>query len=144
MDLSQLKSLGEVAGIGGLAIGVVLLLVRPLIDKLGIVPAAQRGPLVRLIAGGAFGIGVLGIGAWLIASMTGGPAARTAGNQSPAIISGGNVSVGAPVPAATQSSPSALPTTSSAKTQGDQSPAIIGGGNVTVTVPADVPPPQSR
>ena len=97
MDLSQLKSLGEIAGIGGLAIGVVLLLVRPLIDKLGIVPAAQRGPLVRLIAGGAFGIGVLGIGAWRIAG-TSGPAANTAGNQSPAIIGGGNVSVGAPAP----------------------------------------------
>ena len=144
MDLSQLKSLGEIAGIGGLAIGVVLLLVRPLIDKLGILPPAQRGPLVRLIAGGAFGIGVLGIGAWLIASMTGGPAANTAGNQSPAIIGGGNVSVGAPAPTppATPASPSALPTTGSAKTQGDQSPAIIGGGNVTV-VPA-ASPPQSR
>ena len=43
MDLSQLKSLGEVAGIGGLAIGVVLLLVRPLIDKLGILPARPSG-----------------------------------------------------------------------------------------------------
>ena len=84
MDLSQLKSLGEIAGIGGLAIGAVLLLVRPLIDKLGIVPAAQRGPLVRLIAGGAFGIGVLGIGAWLIAGMTGGPTATTVGSGSPA------------------------------------------------------------
>jgi hypothetical protein len=145
MDLSQLKSLGEIAGIGGLAIGAVLLLVRPLIDKLGIVPAAQRGPLVRLIAGGAFGIGVLGIGAWLIAGTTGGPAASTAGNQSPAIIGGGNVSVGptAPTPPATPASPSALPPTGSAKTQGDQSPAIIGGGNVTVTVPA-ASPSQSR
>ena len=146
MDLSQLKFLGEVAGIGGLAIGVVLLLGRPLIDKLGILPPAQRGPVVRLIAGGAFGIGVLGIGAWLIASMTGGPAATTAGNQSPAIIGGGNVSVGAPAPtpAATPAAPSALPTTGSAKTQSDQSPAIIGGGNVTVTVPAGGSPPQSR
>jgi hypothetical protein len=144
MDLSQLKSLGEVAGIGGLAIGVVLLLVRPLIDKLGILPPAQRGPLVRLIAGGAFGIGVLGIGAWLIAGMTGGPTARTAGNQSPAIIGGGNVSVGAPVPmpAATPASPAALPTTGSATTRGDQSPAIIGGGDVTVGAPASTP--QSR
>jgi len=29
MDLSQLKSLGEIAGIGGIALGVVVLLVRP-------------------------------------------------------------------------------------------------------------------
>ena len=145
MDLSQLKSLGEVAGIGGLAIGAVLLLVRPLIDKLGILPAAQRGPLFRLIAGGAFGIGVLGISAWLIAGMAGGPTASTAGSGSPAIIGGGNVSVGptAPTPpAATPAAPPALPTTGSAKTRGEQSPAIIGGGNVTV-VPGAAPS-QSR
>jgi hypothetical protein len=146
MDLAQLKSLGEVAGIGGLAIGAVVLLVRPLIDKLGILPPAQRGPLVRLIAGGAFGIGVLGIGAWLIAGMTGGPTATTVGSGSPAIIGAGNVLVGptAPTPPATQPSPSALPTTGSAKTQGDPSPAIIGGGDVTVTVPSGVSPAQSR
>jgi hypothetical protein len=145
MDLSQLKSLGEIAGIGGLAIGVVLLLVRPLIDKLGILPPAQREPLVRLIAGGAFGIGVLGIGAWLIASMSGGPAASTAGNQSPAIIGGRDVSIGTSAPPPAAPAPlSALPTTGSAKTQGDQSPAIVGGGNVTVTVPPGGSPPQSR
>ena len=140
MDLSQMRSLGEVAGIGAL-----LLLVGPLIGKLGILPAAQRGPLFRLIAGGAFGIGVLGIGAWLIAGMTGGPTASTTGSGSPAIIGAGNVLVGptAPTPPATPAPPSALPTTGSAKTQGDQSPAIIGGGNVTVTVPAAAPS-QSR
>ena len=37
---------GEVAGIAGIAIGAVLFLVRPLIDKLGILPPAQRGPMV--------------------------------------------------------------------------------------------------
>jgi hypothetical protein len=140
MDLSQLKSLGEVAGIGGLAIGALLLLVRPLIARLGILPVAQRASLFRLIAGGAFGIGVLGIGAWLIAGMTGGPTASTAGSGSPAIIGGGNVAVGAtaPTPPAAPAAPSALPTTGSAKSHGDQSPAIVGGGNVTV-VPGAAP-----
>jgi hypothetical protein len=144
MDLSQLKSLGEIAGIGGLAIGAVLLLVRPLIDKLGILPPAQRGSLFRLIAGGAFGIGVVGIGAWLIAGMTGGPTASTVGSGSPAIIGGRDVSIGtsAPPPTAMPAPLSALPPTGSAKTQGDQSPAIIGGGNVTVTAPP-VSPSQS-
>jgi hypothetical protein len=69
MDLSSLATLGKVAGVGGLAIGVVLLLARPLIERASSVPAAQRAPLLRLVAMGAFGIGALGIVAWLISSM---------------------------------------------------------------------------
>lgn len=84
---------------------------------------------------------MIGIGAWLIAGMTGGPTASTSGSGSPAIIGAGNVSVGPTTPtphAVTPAPPSALPTTGSAKTLGDQSPAIIGGGNVTV-VPGAAP-----
>ena len=63
MDLSSLASLGKVAGVGGIAIGAVVLLVRPLIDKAGKAKPEQLA-LFRLIAIGAFAIGVLGIVAW--------------------------------------------------------------------------------
>ena len=52
MDLSSLASLGKVAGLGGIAIGLVVLLVRPMIDRVSTVPAAQRAPMLRLIAWG--------------------------------------------------------------------------------------------
>jgi hypothetical protein len=72
MDLSSLASLGKVAGLGGIALGVVVLLVRPVIDRTSGVPAAQRGPLLRFVAMGSFGIGVLGIVAWLVSGLSGG------------------------------------------------------------------------
>jgi len=49
MDLSSLASLGKVAGVGGIAIGAVVLLVRPLIDKAGKAKPEQLA-LFRLIA----------------------------------------------------------------------------------------------
>jgi hypothetical protein len=72
VDLSSLASLGKVAGLGGIAIGVVVLLVRPVIDRTAGVPAAQRAPLLRFLAMGAFGIGALGIVAWLVSGVSGG------------------------------------------------------------------------
>ena len=64
MDLSSLGALGKVAGLGGLAVGVVVLLVRPIIENSKSLPMAERAPLLKLVAIGAFGIGVLGIVAW--------------------------------------------------------------------------------
>jgi hypothetical protein len=71
MDLSSLASLGKLAGLGGIAIGAVVLLVRPLIDKAGKAKPEQLA-LFRLIAIGAFAIGVLGIVAWAIMGIGGG------------------------------------------------------------------------
>lgn len=71
MDLSSLASLGKVAGLGGLAIGLVVLLVRPIIDQVSTVPVAQRAPMLRFVAMGAFGIGALGIVAWLVSGLQG-------------------------------------------------------------------------
>ena len=42
MDLSQLKSVGEIAGIGGIALGVVVLLVRPLIGTISGLPKIRQ------------------------------------------------------------------------------------------------------
>lgn len=60
MDLSSLGSLGKIGGLSGIAIGAVVLLVRPLIEKAGKAKPEQLA-LLRLIAIGAFAIGGLGI-----------------------------------------------------------------------------------
>jgi hypothetical protein len=79
VDLSSLASLGKFAGLGGIAVGLVVLLIRPIIDRVTSVNAADRAPLLRFVAIGAFGIGALGIVAWLLSGMSGGNVNVTAG-----------------------------------------------------------------
>jgi len=69
MDLSSLAELGKVAGVAGVAIGMIVLLARPIIDRTSSLPRAERGPMLRFLATGAFAIGGLGIVAWLLASL---------------------------------------------------------------------------
>jgi hypothetical protein len=54
-QLSSLVALGKIAGLGGIALGVVVLLLRPVIRNSFSLPAKQREPFFRLIAIGAFG-----------------------------------------------------------------------------------------
>ena len=152
MDLSQLKSLGEIAGIGGLALGVLVLLVWPLIASIAGLPKDARAGPVKLIAIGCFAIGALGIAAWTIGSQSPGQQVSTQGSQSPGIISGGSatVSYGA-VPTAqpgsadktNQAAPSGT-----VRTEGNQSPGVIAGGRVGVeyapTPPATQSPPEAK
>lgn len=84
MDLSQLAGLGKVAGIGGLALGVVVLLLRPVIDQSASLPEPVRGWLLITIAIGAFVIGVLGMGLWGLAGRSNAQVARTDGDDSEA------------------------------------------------------------
>jgi hypothetical protein len=88
LDLSSLASLGKVAGLGGIALGVVVLLVRPIIDRISSVPAAQRAPTLRFVAMGAFGIGALGVVAWLLSGLSVGNVTSGAGG----VAAGGNIS----------------------------------------------------
>jgi hypothetical protein len=93
MDVSSLADLGKVAGIGGLAIGMIVLIIRPMIDGAKDLPRAERAPTFRLIAIGAFAIGGLGILAWLIATLVAPPGDGSGGNcnvTSGGIGSGGN------------------------------------------------------
>jgi hypothetical protein len=93
MDLSSLAELGKVAGIGGLAIGMIVLIARLMIERTKDLPRAERGPTFRLIAIGAFAIGSLGILAWLIATVAAPPSGGSGGNcnvTSAGIGSGGN------------------------------------------------------
>jgi hypothetical protein len=65
MTLSGLGRLGKVAGIGGIAIGAVVLLLNALIGTIPGLPADQQPEIVKLLAILSFGIGVLGIIVWL-------------------------------------------------------------------------------
>jgi hypothetical protein len=94
MDLSQLKSLGEIAGIGGIALGAVVLLLRPLIGTIAGLPKDARSGPVKLIAIGCFVIGVLGIAAWTMGGqLKGSQVLTTHGRNSPAVTSDRDVTI---------------------------------------------------
>jgi hypothetical protein len=114
-------------------------------NKTSSLPAKQRASTLRLLAIGAFGVGALGIMAWVVNGWSGGQHASTGGNDSPAIISGGNTTVGS----ASSAGPS-VPTpqtgvtpNATAKTEGDRSPAIVSGGNATVSTPNNSATPKA-
>ena len=69
MDLSSLAELGKVAGVAGIAIGLIALLAPQIIKGASTLPRTEQAPMLRLIAIGAFAIGALGIVAWLIAGV---------------------------------------------------------------------------
>jgi hypothetical protein len=105
MELSSLAAVGKVAGLGGIAIGVVALLIRPIISQASSVPAAQRAPLLRLVAMGAFGIGALGIATWLISGLQGGNVIASGGGIAAGRDISGPVSTGGAPPAGSVANP---------------------------------------
>jgi hypothetical protein len=145
LDLAPLETLGKTAGIGGIAVGAVVLIIRGIIDKTSSVPAKQRASTLRLLAMGAFGIGALGILAWVGTSISTGPHASTRGHDSPAVIGGKNVTIGPPnVTGPSVPGPETdLPPNATANTTGNRSPAIISGGDVTVSPPSKSPSTNS-
>ncbi len=64
MDLSQLFGLGKIAGVPGIALGVVALVLGWVLDVAGVLPEAWRGPVLTAIVAGAVLLGVLAIRAW--------------------------------------------------------------------------------
>jgi hypothetical protein len=108
MDLSSLAELGKVAGVAGVAIGMIVLIARPMIEGAKDLPRAERAPMFRLIAVGAFAIGGLGILAWLIASVAGPPVVGSAGGNCN-VMSGGIGSGGNKVHCDLSPSPAAKP-----------------------------------
>jgi hypothetical protein len=146
VDLTQLEALGKVAGIGGIAIGAVVLIIRGVIAKTSTLSVRQRAPMLRLVAIGAFGIGVLGIVAWVTAGLSSGQHASTRSADSPAVVSGGNVTIGPASPTAGSTAPPAqvgVAPNATAKTEGNRSPAIISGGDVVVTPQNNSPKPNT-
>jgi hypothetical protein len=72
VELSFLASLGKFAGLGGIAVGAIVLLMSPIIKQVLGLPAAERAPTLRFIALGAFAFGALCILAWLAIGLGGG------------------------------------------------------------------------
>ena len=96
MSIGGLATLGKIAGVGGIALGAVVLLGDKLIGTVGKMPAADQAAAVHLITIGLFGIGALGLVVWVIGSWSRGISASSTGDSSPAIVAGGNVGVNAP------------------------------------------------
>jgi hypothetical protein len=144
MNLSGLERLGKVAGIAGISIGAVVLLLNALIGTIPGLPVDQQPGIVKLLAILCFGMGVTGILAWLASgryTKSGRPvnvSVSTTGHESPAIKAGGNVDIsfGGAVPEQAVASRPSQPTTSSSgttvQTLGDQSPAVDSGGDTAV------------
>ena len=88
MDTDLLKTLGQILGIGGLALGVFFLLFRELIHK-SIFPTLKKDDaygLLRLISVLIWSVAVIGIAAWFWGDRI--AAARsvtTSGPQSPVV-----------------------------------------------------------
>jgi hypothetical protein len=95
MDADVLKVVGQVAGIGGLALGVFLLLFRDIIRKniFPKLPPAEAYRLLRLITVAVWSVAIVGIAAWVYTSQ--GHASVQADNCGVAI--GGSVSGGSSV-----------------------------------------------
>jgi hypothetical protein len=84
MDTGILETVGKVAGIGGIALGVFLLLFRDVIRK-SIFPQltkAQAYSLLRLIVVLVFLVAIAGLGAWVWAANGGGREVNASGGSS--------------------------------------------------------------
>lgn len=103
VEVEVLATVGKIAGIGGIALGVMLLLFRELIRK-SIFPTLKKADahrLLRLIVVLVWSVAIAGIGAWVWAEVgtgTGGDIS-TGGDCSPVIVgTDGNVTVNSNCP----------------------------------------------
>jgi hypothetical protein len=150
MKLSGLERLGRVAGLAGISVGAVVLLLNALIGTIPDVPPDQRADLVRLLAILSFGIGIVGIVAWFASRRVAGGTVATAGLQSPAIQAKRNVDIDyagdAPArPGVPGSRPAVrLQSGAAVQTVGDQSPAVAAEGDVSVQYGASTMPGAAR
>ncbi len=150
MDSDLLVDLGKVAGIGGIALGVALLVFGRMLrtSVLGGLSAANAYRLLRLVTVCVWTIGLAGIAAWVWVESPAPPPTqaegqeiRTEGAQSPVVTdTEGDVSItieGQPT------SPSAVPfpeerpeaEPSAIETRGAQSPVVEGtGGDVKIDI----------
>jgi hypothetical protein len=96
MDAAVLKAVGQVAGIGGLALGVFLLLFREIIRKkiFPKLPPAEAYSLLRLIIVAVWSVAIVGIAAWVY---SGQGLAKTVSADDGSIAVGGDISGGSTV-----------------------------------------------
>jgi hypothetical protein len=88
MDAELLKTLGQILGIGGLAVGIFFLLFREIIRK-SIFPMLKKDDayrLLRLISVLIWSVAVIGIGAWIWGDRKAAASSvTTTGPQSPVV-----------------------------------------------------------
>jgi hypothetical protein len=84
MDLSQLPKLGKVAGVPGIALGVVVLVLGAVVAAANMLPEGWRGPVMVIVALGVVLLGVLTIRGWARGNRADAQIADTQGDRSPA------------------------------------------------------------
>jgi hypothetical protein len=84
MDISQLSRLGKVAGVPGIALGGMVLVLGAVLATTNIVPAGWRGPMLIVVAVGVVLLGVLAVYGWARGSRGGAQVATTEGDRSAA------------------------------------------------------------
>ncbi len=91
MDTELLKVVGQVAGIGGLALGVFLLLFREIIRKkiFPMLPPAEAYRLLRLVIVAVWSVAIIGIAAWVYAGQN---SAKTVSADHGVVIDSSSVS----------------------------------------------------
>jgi hypothetical protein len=99
MDAEVLKTVGQIAGIGGLALGVFLLLFREIIRK-NIFPklrAAEAYRLLTLITGAVWSVAIVGIIAWVYVETRTPPTAGSSATAKTGIANTGTQTFHGPV-----------------------------------------------
>lgn len=81
MDLSQLPKLGKVAGVPGIALYVIALVLGAVVDGSGALPEGWRGPIWLVLVVGMVAIGILAVGAGSRARGARAQAARAIGTD---------------------------------------------------------------
>lgn len=84
MDVSQLSKLGRVAGVPGIALGAVVLLLGAVMTATNTLPDGWRGPALIIIILGSILLGVLAVLGWISGARGNSQIARTEGDDSPA------------------------------------------------------------
>lgn len=65
MDISRLGDLGRAAGVPGVVIGAVVLVLGTVLGLTELLPGVWRGLLLIFVAFGALGLGVLAVAGWI-------------------------------------------------------------------------------
>ncbi len=140
MEAEILEALGQVAGIGGIALGVLLLVFRDILRK-AIFPKLTRERayrLLRWIVVSVWSVAVLGVGAWTWTEVQCGGAERivTRGAKSPIVTcTRGRVIINIGRDAAEGRTETDTGNPAGIETQGPQSPVVVGTeGDVKIEI----------
>jgi hypothetical protein len=84
MDISQLPKLGKVAGVPGIALGVVVLVLGAVVAASNLLPEGWRGPVMVIVVAGVVLLAVLAIRSWARGTRGDAQVATSEGDRSPA------------------------------------------------------------